>query len=65
MASSAKPFKMHVTVTQHYEFEVWGDDKQEAFDKGTLIWRRAETVGQWELPDEETDYSVTPLSGEE
>ena len=56
---SDKPFKMHVTLTRHYEFEVWAADKDAAFDKGTLIWRDAPTVGQWELPDEQTEYEIT------
>jgi hypothetical protein len=28
-----KPFRMQVTVTQHFEFDVWGKDKNDAFEK--------------------------------
>jgi len=55
-----KPFIFHVSETRHYEFVVWDIDEAAARERGSVIWRDADTVGQWELPDEEVDYHVTP-----
>lgn len=59
---SKKPFMFHIIETQHYEFEIWADDEDEAREKGQKIWRDAPTVGQWELPDDETEYEVHPIT---
>ncbi len=59
---SKKPFMIHVAETRHYEFEIWADDEDAARERGQSIWRDAPTVGQWELPDDETEYEVRELT---
>lgn len=59
-----KPFTFHVAETRHFEFEVWATDEEAARDFGRKIWREAATTGQWELAQEETDYSVTAAVGQ-
>lgn len=54
-----KPFIFHIAETRHFEFEVWAASESEAREMGRDIWRDAPTTGQWELPDEETEYTVT------
>jgi hypothetical protein len=58
-----KPFTFHVAETRHFEFEVWAADKDSAREAGRKIWREAPTTGQWELAQEETEYSVTAVVG--
>lgn len=57
-----KPFIVHVAETRHFEFEVWATSREDAESSGQAIWRAAPTTGQWELPDEETEYRVTEAS---
>lgn len=61
--SEQKPFTFHVAETRHYEFQVWGIDEADVQERGQQIWREAATTGQWELPDEETEYRVTDENG--
>ena len=60
--SVRKPFIVHVEEVRHFQFEVWATDADEARDGGVRIWRKADTTGQWELPDTETRYSATPTA---
>lgn len=53
-----KPFRFHVAETRHFEFEVWARNESEAREMGIDIWRDAATTGQWELPDQETEYEA-------
>lgn len=52
--SKKKRFIVHVEETRHYEFEVWAEDADQAREMGHPIWATADTVGEWELPDQET-----------
>jgi hypothetical protein len=56
------PFTVHVAETSHFEFEVWAISEEDAREKAQDRWRAAPTTGQWELPDTETDYSVSALT---
>ncbi|MDE2096812.1 MAG: hypothetical protein KGL39_06155 [Patescibacteria group bacterium] len=54
-------YRMHVTVTTHYEFEVEAPTKDAAFEKGRDEWIDAPTVGGWEVPGDETDYRLNEI----
>lgn len=58
MSADKKPFTFHVAETRHFEFEIWAKDANEAREKGMDMWRDAAAVGQWELPDQETEYEA-------
>jgi hypothetical protein len=55
-----KQFAIHIVETNHFELTVWASDKDEARASAQKIWREAPTIGQWELPETETEYLVFP-----
>lgn len=56
--STKQEFVFHIAETRHFEFKVWAESEEAAREAGQEIWRNAATVGQWELPDTETEYEA-------
>lgn len=53
---------IEVAVTKHYEIEIWAHNPDDALHKGVEIYQTADTIGQWEKPQEETDYNVVEIT---